>query len=180
MSKEEEELLALCLNKDTRQAGFNRLVLTYQEQVYWLIRKMVLDHDTADDLTQDVFVKVYQKLEKFKGESALYTWIYRIATNTTLNHLNREKRRRMLSLSSMEQPLPDLASNEEDLDVKTTEQNLLRCIHKLPAKQRLVFQLRYDDKSFKEIAEILGTSEGSLKANYHHARKKIEKCLGIH
>ncbi len=140
---------------------------------------MVIDHDDANDLTQEIFIKVWNNLEKFKEESKLFTWIYRIATNECLNFLKKKQRRQMVSLE--DQPHPELASaftsgsliSGDDIEMK-----LQQALLKLPDKQRLVFNLRYfDEMKFQEIAEITATSEGALKASYHHAVKKIEQFI---
>lgn len=175
----DEELLALFQNTSKREEAFTELMYRYQERIYWLIRKMVLSHEDADDLTQDVFVKVYHKLEDFRGESQLYTWIYRIAVNHTLMFLEREKKKVYFEdEETMERALSDKIEQEMDNDADEMDKLLQLAISSLPDKQRAVFLMRYyDEMEYKEIAEVTGTSEGALKASYHHAVKKIEEFV---
>jgi len=150
----------------------------YQEKVYWVIRRMVIDHESSDDIAQETFVKVWKNLDKFKGESKLYTWIYRIATNEALTHLRKKKRRFFLPIGDLENEListleADTYYNGDEIQLK-----LQRAILTLPEKQRLVFNMKYfEELKFREIAEVLEVTIGNLKAQYHHAVKKIEKYL---
>lgn len=164
-----------------RRAAFERLVRDYKEAVYFHIRRMVLNHDDANDLTQEVFIKVWRSMDRFRGESKLYTWLYRIATNACLTHLEKNKRFYNVSFDDVENQLQQ-ALREDPLF--TADDILLRlqvALASLPDKQRAVFVMRYyDELSYAEIAEITGTSEGALKASYHHAAKKIEAHLTHH
>jgi RNA polymerase sigma-70 factor (ECF subfamily) len=175
----DEELSEIFNTTNKKDGVFSEIMYRYQEKVYWLIRKMVLDHDNADDLTQDVFVKVYHKLADFRGQSQLYTWIYRIAVNHTLTFIEREKRKVYFENDEdLERVLSDKIEQEMDNDADEMDKLLQLAISSLPDKQRAVFLMRYyDELEYKQIAEITGTSEGALKASYHHAVKKIEEFV---
>ncbi len=175
---EDHELLAKIRNPETRNYGFNMLVRTYQQKVYWLARKMVVDHDDADDVTQEVFIKVHKAIDNFREDAQLFTWLYRIATNECLTFIKRKRRRFFLPLGDVEGELAAkieaVPSAPEDEILKKLQKALLT----LPDKQRLVFNLKYyEDMSYEQMAEVTGTSEGALKASYHHAVKKIEEFL---
>lgn len=172
---EDKALLELFKQNESRNYAFNLLVRKYQQKIYWHIRKMVIDHDDADDLTQETFVKVWQNLHTFQSNSQLYTWIYRIATNECLNFLRKKKQKFFLPIVDVSKEL--LRKLETDVYISGDEVSirLQKALLKLPEKQRLVFNMKYfDDLSYEEISEILGTSVGALKASYHHAVKKIE------
>jgi RNA polymerase sigma factor (sigma-70 family) len=175
---EDKELLSKIRNPETRNYGFNMLVRTYQQRVYYHIRKMVIDHDDADDLTQEVFIKIHRHIENFREDSQLFTWIYRIATNECLSFLEKKKKRFFLPIGDITGELVskiDLAPHITGDDI---QKKLQKAIVKLPEKQRLVFNMKYyDDLSYEQIAEITHTSVGALKASYHHAVKKIEGFL---
>ncbi len=159
--------------------GFNEIVRKYQQQVYWVIRKMVQDHDEADDLTQEVFIKVHSALKDFRQDSNLFTWLYRIATNYSINHLKKVKIRNTVSVEMVVEPIESTDKRaDEEIDEETRRQFLMEAIETLPAQQRAVFNMRYYDQlQYDEIAEILGKSTGGIKANYFHAVKKIGEYL---
>ncbi|MCC5931359.1 MAG: sigma-70 family RNA polymerase sigma factor [Cyclobacteriaceae bacterium] len=160
---------------DKKNSGFNLLVKKYQSKIYWVIRKMVIDHDDADDLVQEVFVKTWLKIDTFREESALYTWLYKIATNETLNFLRKKRRRFFIPIQDIEKELSEKLISSDLVSADDPEIKLQQALLKLPDKQRLVFNLKYyEDLKYEEIAEITGSSVGTLKANYHHAVKKIE------
>ena len=139
---------------------------------------MVIVHEDADDITQNTFVKAWNNLEKFRGESGLFTWLYRIATNECLNFLKKKNRWKMLSMSNYSDFLEDQLTNSDMISGEEIEMKLQKAVLKLPDKQRLVFNLKYfDEMKFEEIAEVTQTSVGALKASYHHAVKKIENIL---
>jgi RNA polymerase sigma-70 factor (ECF subfamily) len=174
---EDKELLSKLKNAESRNYGFNLLVRKYQQKVYWHIRKMVIDHDDADDLTQETFIKVHRHISNFREDSQLYTWIYRIATNECLNFLNRKKRRFFLPIADVAQELTSKLDHS-DLDGNEIQKRLQKALLKLPDKQRLVFNMKYfDDMSYEDMSEVTNTSVGALKASYHHAVKKIEDYL---
>lgn len=178
LSWTDEEIIEKIQDEKTINFGFNLLMDKYQEKVYWVIRRMVIEHEAADDVAQETFVKVWKNIESFKGDSKLYTWIYRIATNEALNHLRKKKRRFFLPIGDVEHELrssldADVYYTGDDIQLK-----LQKALLKLPEKQRLVFNMKYfEEMKFKDIAEVMEVSVGSLKAQYHHAVKKIEKFI---
>jgi RNA polymerase sigma-70 factor (ECF subfamily) len=175
---EDQEILEKFKNPDSRNWAFNQLVRKYQQKVYWHVRKMVIDHDEADDLTQEVFIKIWKHLPDFRQDARLYTWIYRIATNECLNFLKSKKRRFFLPINDISEELSQKIDANMGPDADEIQLKLQKALLKLPDKQRLVFNMRYyDELKYEEIAEILGTSVGALKASYHHAVKKIEDFL---
>ena len=157
------------------EASFNELVGRYQEKVYWITRKFVNDHDQADDIVQEVFVKVYSALKTFRGESSVYTWLYRITVNVALNAIRKQRVRDFVRIDEFFETAEDENEQPDALFEKDEQQKLIEeAIAKLPEKQKAVFILRYHEElSYDEIAKILKTSVGGLKANYFHAIKKI-------
>lgn len=155
--------------------GFNEIVRKYQKQVYWVIRKMVQDHDEADDITQEVFIKVHTALKDFREESNLFTWLYRIATNYSINHIRKVKVKNTVSVEIVVEQIESKDKRaDEEIDEKTKRRILEEAIETLPTQQRAVFNMRYYDQlQYDEIANILGKSTGGIKANYFHAVKKI-------
>lgn len=154
------------------------LVRAYQQRVYWHVRKMVIDHDDADDLTQEVFIKIHKYIENFREDSQLFTWIYRIATNECLTFLDKKKRRFFLPIGDVEGELTQKLESSSQISGDEIHLKLQKALLKLPDKQRLVFNMKYyEDLSYEEISEITTTSVGALKASYHHAVKKIEELL---
>ena len=174
-----DELNLIQKFKSGDEQAFNQLVLRYQEKIYWIVRRMIPDHADADDITQNVFIKAYQSLRSFKGDSSFYTWIYRIAINLSLNEIRRKKLRRTFSLDEE----PSHFSTEEENPLQKLESDerkklIQRAIDSLPEKQKKVFVLRYfEELPYEEISKILHTSVGGLKANYFHAVKKIGEYL---
>jgi|TARA_B110000259_G_C14020441_1_gene402836 RNA polymerase sigma factor (sigma-70 family) len=174
----DEDIIEKIKDKKTVDYGFNLLMDKYQEKVYWVIRRMVIDHESSDDIAQETFVKVWKNLDKFKGESKLYTWIYRIATNEALTHLRKKKRRFFLPIGDVENELRSTLEADTYYGGDEIQLKLQKAILTLPEKQRLVFNMKYfEELKFREIAEVLEVTVGSLKAQYHHAVKKIEKYL---
>jgi RNA polymerase sigma factor (sigma-70 family) len=154
------------------------LVRAYQQRVYWHVRKMVIDHDDADDITQEVFIKIHKAIETFREDSQLFTWIYRIATNECLNFLNKKRRRFFLPIEDISIQLSSKIDSSNDISGDEIQKKLQKALLQLPDKQRLVFNMRYyDDLSYEDMSEITSTSVGALKASYHHAVKKIEDYL---
>ncbi|MDF7819410.1 sigma-70 family RNA polymerase sigma factor [Runella sp. MFBS21] len=179
----DQSILEKFANPESRNFAFNQLVRKYQQKIYWHIRKMVIDHDDADDLTQETFIKAWQSLETFRGDSQLFTWLYRIATNECLNFLNKKRRRFFMPIHDVEgellEKLESVSSQSENpMSGDEVHLKLQKALLTLPEKQRLVFNMKYfDDLKYEDIAEITGTSVGALKASYHHAVTKIEKFL---
>ncbi|MCC3159848.1 sigma-70 family RNA polymerase sigma factor [Hymenobacter sp. 15J16-1T3B] len=175
---EDQDILLKFRDPASRNLAFNQLVRKYQSKVYWHVRKMVVDHDDADDLTQEVFIKVWKHLENFRQDASLYTWIYRIATNECLNLLASKRRKFFLPLNDVGAELTQKLEADEQLAGDEVELKLQKAILRLPDKQRLVFNLRYyDEMPYEQMAEVTGTSVGALKASYHHAVKKIEQYV---
>lgn len=175
---EDSELIEKLKGEDTRNYAFNLLVRKYQERIYWHIRKMVIDHDDADDLVQEVFIKVWKYLDKFRGDSKLYTWIYRIATNECLSFLAKKKKRFFLPIVDVEKELSTQIDNGNNITGDEIQLKLQKALLQLPDKQRMVFNMKYfDEMKYEDIAKITETSVGALKASYHHAVKKIEGII---
>ena len=175
---EDQEILNKLQKKESKNYGFNLLVRKYQQKIYWHIRKMVIDHDDADDLVQETFVKVWKNIDSFRADAQVYTWIYRIATNECLNFLRKKRKKFFLPIVDVESELNEKLDNSPYINGDEIQMKLQKALLKLPDKQRLVFNMKYfDDLKYEEIAAITGTSVGSLKANYHHAVKKIEEIL---
>lgn len=179
----DQAILEKFANPESRNFAFNQLVRKYQQRVYWHIRKMVIDHDDADDLTQETFLKAWENLGNFRGDSQLFTWLYRVATNECLSFLAKKRRRFFLPIHDLEGELLEkleasAGSTTSPLNGDEIQLKLQKALLTLPEKQRLVFNMKYfDDLKYEDIAEITGTSVGALKASYHHAVTKIEKFL---
>ena len=178
MKVNDQELLDRIRSPFTKELGFRQLIETYQKPVYQVIRRMVLIHEDADDLTQNTFIKAYKALDRFEGNSSLFTWLFRIATNESLTFLEKKKKRYFFSLDDHQEKLESYVDSSAPLSGDEIQVKLQKSLLKLPDKQRLVFHLKYEeDLSYEEISKITGTSVGALKASYHHAVKKIEQEL---
>jgi RNA polymerase sigma factor (sigma-70 family) len=181
MHTDDQLLLEQFRNQTTQRQAFNALIKKYQQRVYWHIRKMVIDHDDADDLTQEAFVKVWRYLPEFRGDSQLYTWIFKIATNECLSFLSAKRKRFFLPIHDVEQELTEKLESSDLVSGTEIQLKLQKAILTLPEKQRLVFNMKYfDEMKYEDISEVLGTSVGALKASYHLAVKKIEEYLKEH
>ena len=177
----DQELLEKLRNPDTHSYGFNLLVRAYQQRVYSLVRKMVIDHDDAHDVMQEVFIKIHKSIGSFREDSQLFTWIYRIATNECLTFLSKKKRRFFLPLEDITKGMAAIIDNSESISGDEIQKKLQKALLILPDKQRLVFNMKYyEDLSYEEMEAVTGTSVGALKASYHHAVKKIEDFLKNH
>lgn len=175
------ELLSGFKIESTKERAYTAIIKKYQEKLYWHIRRMVVDHDDANDVLQNVFIRVWKGLGNFREDSQLYTWLYRIATNESLTFIEQQKKRTSVSLSDVESGLSNKIKADEGFDGKKLEWKLQLAIQQLPEKQRAVFNLRYyDEMPYAEMSQVLETSEGSLKASYHHAVKKIEDYILNH
>lgn len=178
---EDSELLVLFREPSSREKAYTAIVKKYQERLYWHIRRMVVGHDDANDVLQNVFIRVWNSLENFREDSKLYTWLYRVATNECLTFLEQQKRKASVPLGDVEEGLSNQVRADRDFDAGKIEWKLQLAIQRLPEKQRLVFNLRYyDEMPYEEMSRVLETSEGALKASYHHAVKKIEDYLLNH
>lgn len=164
-----------------REGAYTAIVRKYRERLYWHIRRLVVRHEDADDVLQNTFLKVWRHLDGFREDSQLYTWLYRIATNESLNLLEQQKKHRSITLDGEENPLSETIRADAHFDAGKLEWKLQLAIQKLPEKQRIVFTLRYyDEMPYEEMSRVLDTSEGALKASYHHAVKKIEHFILSH
>lgn len=175
---DEKEFIQQLLNPKTQNEAFQQLLRTYQKPLYNHIRNIVLNHDDTDDVLQNTFIKVFENLNKFKGESKLFSWMYRIATNEALSFLNQKARKSGISSETLQSKAIDNLTSDVYFDGNEIQIALHRAIATLPEKQQLVFKMKYfQELKYEEISEILGTSVGALKASYHHAVKKIESQL---
>jgi RNA polymerase sigma factor (sigma-70 family) len=180
MSKqvEDTEILQKFQQEHTRDEAFNLLLNKYQQKIYWHIRRMVINHDDADDLVQDVFVKIWKNLAGFRNDAQLYTWMYRIATNECITFLNRKKLKNNIPLDDVSYELSESLVDSGNFNGDKAQLKLQKALLTLPDKQKLVFNMKYfDELKYDEMSEILGTSVGALKASYHLAVKKIEAYL---
>jgi RNA polymerase sigma-70 factor (ECF subfamily) len=175
---EDKELLVLFREPDQKEKAFTRIIKKYQEKLYWHIRRMVVEHEDANDVLQNMFIKMWNGLENFREDSQLYTWLYRIATNESLTFLEQKKKRTAVSIDGEETNLSNSIKADKHFDANRLEWKLQLAIQELPEKQRVVFNLRYyDEMPYEQMSRVLETSEGALKASYHHAVKKIENYI---
>ena len=172
---EEKEFIQQLLNPKMQNVAFQKLLLTYQKPLYNHIRNIVLNHDDTDDVLQNTFIKVFKNLKNFKGESKLFSWIYRIATNEALTFLNQKAKKNGITSEALQNKAIDNLQADVYFDGDEIQIKLQKAIATLPEKQQLVFKMKYfQELKYEEISEIIGTSVGALKASYHHAVKKIE------
>jgi len=166
---------------DLKEKAFTAIVKKYQEKLYWHIRRLVITHDDANDVMQNLFIKVWNGLNNFREDSKLYTWLYRIATNECLTFLDKQKKKSVIDITEIEDSLSNKIKAENNFNANQLEWKLQLAIQQLPEKQRAVFTLRYyDEMPYEEMSKVLDTSVGALKASFHHAVKKIEKNLLEH
>jgi RNA polymerase sigma factor (sigma-70 family) len=176
--QEESEFIQELLNPKTQNQAFEKLLIQYQKPLYNHIRTIVISHDDTDDVLQNTFLKVYQYLKTFKGESKLFSWMYRIATNEALTFLKQKARKNGVSSETIQNKAIENLHSESYFDGNEIQIKLQKALVILPEKQQLVFKMKYfDELKYEEISEILGTSVGALKASYHHAVKKIESFV---
>jgi len=174
----DSELLSQFQKEETKNFAFRLIVQKYQEKIYLHIRKLVVDHDDANDIVQNTFLKAWTGLGTFREDAQLFTWLYRIATNESLTFLKRKRTRFFLPLVDVESQLANTLETDPYFNGDEAELKLQKALLTLPEKQRVVFNLKYfDDLTYEQMSEILGTSVGALKASYHHATKKIENYL---
>jgi len=175
---EDKELLIQFRNSNTRTYSFNLLIRKYQQKIYWHVRRIVITHEDANDVTQETFIKVWKNLDSFKEESQLFTWIYRIATNEALSFLRKKRTKYFIPIVNIENALSNKLVDDNFFSGDEIQLKLQKALLTLPEKQRLVFNMKYyDELKYEKISEITGTSVGALKASYHHAVKKVEKYL---
>ena len=178
MHLDDHTLLLQFREAATKEKAYTAIIKKYQERLYWHIRRMVVQHEDANDVLQNVFIKVWNGLENFREDSQLYTWLYRIATNESLTFLDQQKRKATTSLDNEDNGLENKVRADTNFDANRLEWKLQLAIQRLPEKQRLVFNLRYyDEMPYEQMSRVLETSEGALKASYHHAAKKVEAFI---
>ncbi|WP_411767051.1 RNA polymerase sigma factor [Winogradskyella sp. A3E31] len=175
---DETQFIQRLQSQSTKEKAFSELMTLYKERLYWHIRKIVISHDDADDVLQNTFIKVFKNINKFKGESQLFSWLYRIATNESITHINKNAKRTKISSEEHHRSLINSLTADVYFEGDTIQLKLQKAIATLPQKQQLVFNMKYfDDIKYSEMSKILDTSEGALKASYHIAVKKIETYL---
>lgn len=176
--QEEKEFIKDLLNPKTQNEAFKKLLRDYQKPLYNHVRNIVLNHDDADDVLQNTFVKIFQYLKDFKGDSKLFSWMYRIATNESITFLNQKAKRNGTTSQAMQSKIVDNLKADTYFDGSEIQIKLQKAINLLPDKQQLVFKMRYfEEIKYEDLSETLGTSVGALKASYHHAVKKIENYM---
>ena len=181
LPREDTELIERLRQPATCRQAFNEVMRLYSEPLYWQVRRMVEDHDDANDILQNTFLKAWQSVEGFRGDAKLSTWLYKIALNEAITFLARERKRLSLSLDDEESHLVNLIESDEYVDGDELALKLRKVVASLPEKQRLVFNMKYyDEMKYEQMSEILGTSVGALKASYHLAVKKIEQYITAH
>jgi RNA polymerase sigma-70 factor (ECF subfamily) len=174
----DSDLLQQLKSEFTKEAAFKELLRLYKERLYWHIRHIVKSHDDADDVLQNTFIKIFRNIDKFKGDSKLFSWMYRIATNEAITHLNQNAKRQHMTTEKLQQHAINQLKADVYFEGDEIQIKLQKAIAMLPEKQQLVFNMRYfEDIKYKDLSEILETSEGALKASYHIAVKKIEEYL---
>lgn len=177
MKLSDTEIIALMQHQRSQEKGLQMMMDAYQSRLYWHIRRLVVEHEAAQDVLQDTFIKAYQNFHQFKQDSRLYTWLYRIATNEALQHLNKQKRMQKPD-EDAEYYMQNLVSENAAADADEIQILLQKAIQSLPEKQRLVFTMRYyDELPYEEMSRILDMSAGTLKTNYHYAKQKIEDFI---
>lgn len=178
MHNSEEKFVDRLQNAASSQEAFRELISLYKERLYWHIRNIVKNHDDTDDVLQNTFLKVYRNIGQFKGDSKLYSWMYRIATNESITFLNKKARKLQVTSEDLQNQIIDNLESDVYFEGDAIQLKLQRAIATLPAKQQQVFNMKYfEELKYREMAEILNTSEGALKASYHIAAKKIEEYL---
>lgn len=174
----EQDLINRLQSNLQRDQAFRELMSLYKERLYWHIRKIVISHDDADDVLQNTFIKVFRSIQNFKGQSKLFSWMYRIATNESITHLNQKAKRAKMNSEEFQSYAVNNLSSDIYFDGDEVQLKLQKAIATLPQKQQLVFNMKYfDNLKYKDMSDILDTSEGALKASYHIAVKKIETYL---
>ncbi|RHJ86647.1 RNA polymerase sigma factor [Parabacteroides sp. AM08-6] len=174
----EDEIIEQLRNPACQRDAFAQIVNIYGEKLYWQIRKMVFDHDDANDLLQNTFLKAWTNIDYFRGDAKLSTWLYKIAINECITFLNRQRAVNNVSIDDADVFLLERLKGDEYFDGDAAQMKLQEAILRLPEKQRAVFNMKYfDDMKYEDMSEIFGTSVGALKASYHHAVKKVEEFL---
>jgi RNA polymerase sigma-70 factor, ECF subfamily len=179
--QEESDFIKELLDSKTQNEAFRKLIHLYKKPLYNHIRNILLNHDDADDVLQNTFIKVFQNLKNFKGDSKLYSWMYRIATNESITFMQLRAKKQGISNEEVKQKALNKLESDVFFDGNEIQLKLQKAINILPEKQQLVFKMKYfEDLKYEEISDVLGTSVGALKASYFHAVKKIEDFLNHH
>lgn len=174
----EDEFIKELLNPETQNTAFKKLIQEYQKPLYNIIRNIVINHDDTDDVLQNTFIKIFQNLKKFKGDSKLFSWMYRIAVNEAITFINNKAKRNGTTSEAIQTKIVENLPSDVYFEGDEIQLKLQKAILLLPEKQQLVFKMKYfEELKYEKISEILGTSVGALKASYHHAVKKIEEYL---
>ncbi len=174
----EKQLLNRLKDPKSLHLAFSDLVSIYKERLYWHIRKIVISHADADDVLQNTFIKVYKNISKFKGDSQLYSWMYRIATNEAITHINKRAKKRQCTIQEVQDNILSNLSSDPYFDGDHVQLQLQKAVASLPQKQQLVFNMKYfDAMKYTDMSKILDTSVGALKASYHIAKQKIKNYL---
>lgn len=178
LSNSEQQFIRDLQDIAKKHSAFQELVTIYKERLYWQIRNIVKNHDDTDDVLQNTFIKIYKNIHQFNGESQLFSWMYRIATNESISFLNQKARKLKITSEELQQQIVSNLESDVYFEGDEIQVNLQKAITRLPEKQQQVFNMKYfQELKYKEISSILGTSEGALKASYHIATKKIEEFL---
>lgn len=179
--QDEKAFIAQLLNPETQNVAFRQLVSQYSRPLYSHIRTIVINHDDSDDVLQNTFIKIFSNLKGFKGESKLFSWMYRIATNEAITFINQKAKKSGISSEELQQKVLERLPADEYFEGDELQIRLQKAVASLPEKQQLVFKMKYfEEMKYEDISEILGTSVGALKASYHHAVKKIEEYINSH
>ena len=174
------KILSLLQNPSTYEQGFKLLVQTYQQRLYWQVRRMVNNHEDTNDVLQNIFIKIYKSIHNFKGDAKLFTWLYRIAANESITFLNKRKKQRFISADASTASFENSLQADLYFDGNAAQIKLKSALVQLPPKQQLVFNMRYyENLSYDDISKVLDTSVGALKASYFHAAKKVEAYLKL-
>jgi RNA polymerase sigma-70 factor (ECF subfamily) len=175
---EEQALVIALQSAEQQEEAFRNLISQYKERLYWHIRKIVLDHDDADDVLQNTFIKVYKNIDSFKGDSKLYTWMYRIATNEAITCINKRAKRANVSIEVVKENAIANLKTDVYFEGSEIQLKLQQAIATLPPRQQLIFNMKYfDDITYEDLSKILDTSVGGLKSSYHIAVQKIKHFL---
>jgi RNA polymerase sigma-70 factor (ECF subfamily) len=178
VTAQDVELLQQFRDPLTKEKAFTEIIKKYQEKLYWHIRRMVVHHEDANDMLQNVFIRIWNGLNNFREDAQLYTWLYRVATNECLTFLEQQKKKSSVSMDDVEAGLSNRIVADKYFDPNKLEWKLQLAMQQLPEKQRIVFNLRYyDEMPYEEMSRVLETSQGALKASYHHAVKKVEEFI---
>lgn len=178
MNSSEEKLLRELRDPKSHDVAFRELLSLYKERLYWQIRNIVKNHEDADDVLQNTFLKIFRNIHKFNGNSQIFSWMYRIATNESITFLNKRAKKQSITSEELQRQIIDNLETDVYFEGSEIQLKLQKAISILPEKQQQVFNMKYfQELKYREISEILGTSEGALKASYHLASKKIEEYL---